>query len=83
MEASLVRDLTLHDILDTYDRYLVPTGDSSKKISLHLAAQKPGDDPSVSKTNSNFVESEMLLKARLALSPTAIPVTDNHSELFE
>ena len=73
MDASVVRELTLGEVLAVYDTFLMP-GDSAerKKLSYHLLSQQVAED--VQPTSGQVVVDEALFKAGLAYSAAALPV---------
>ncbi|KAH9948332.1 LuxS/MPP-like metallohydrolase [Amylocystis lapponica] len=78
MDAEAIRALTREDVLEAFDRYVVPSSGSRsrKKISLHLVSQQVTELTRMTEGAVLVAEdSESLFKASLGCYPAAVPVT--------
>lgn len=74
-DASAVHELALDEVLDAYDRFLLPgVCATRKKLSYHLSSQQSTNNVQVGSAQV-MVDDVAMFKAALACSAAALPVT--------
>lgn len=72
-DSAVVADLSLSEVLVAYDRFVLPSSLTRKKMSVHLISQQLKTEQFVAAT-ATVVEDEILFKASLMASTSAVPV---------
>lgn len=73
VDATTIQGLTLNEVLETYDIFVLPRSSTRRKLSVHLVAAQTENSPrSTSKVVSD--DAEASFKAGLACSTAALPV---------
>ncbi|KAH8078394.1 LuxS/MPP-like metallohydrolase [Cristinia sonorae] len=73
-DSAVVNDLSLHELLTAFDRLVLPSSQTRRKMSVHLLSQQLKMEQ-VFPNTVTVVRDEFVFKASLPCSPAAVPVT--------
>ena len=73
VDANTIKSLQLNEVLEAYDKFVLPEGTSRRKLSVHLVAQNVEN---AVPANCTVVrdKDEAVFKAGLTCSAAAIPI---------
>lgn len=74
MDAGIIQNLKLDDVLDAYDTYMIPKSASRKKLSLHLISKQLGANGVGPQLGVSIIHDEALFKRGLLWSRAALLV---------